>query len=105
MIKQYIVCIPRDLSSDRIGKGKKVIEDTELSRWQQLINKLENDYPGLKIELWNETQLLTKLQDSDAAGIYRYWFEKSEISNDLIIYSYEKQNQYLHIHNFLIQMI
>lgn len=91
LIKQYIVCIPRDLSSDRIGKGKKVIEDNELSRWQQLKNRLEDDYPGLKIELWNETQLLTKLQDSDAAGIYRHWFEKSEISKELIVYSYEKQ--------------
>lgn len=91
LIKQYIVCIPRDLSSDRIGKGKKVIEDTELSRWQQLKSKLEGDYLGLNIELWNETQLLTKLQDSDAAGIYRYWFEKSEISKELIVYSYEKQ--------------
>jgi len=90
-IKKYIVCIPRDLSSDRIGKGKKVVEDTELNRWQRLKNELEGDYPGLEIELWNETQLLTNLQDSDAAGIYRYWFEKSEISKELIVYSYEKQ--------------
>jgi hypothetical protein len=91
LIKKYIVCIPRDLSSDRIGKGKKVIEDTELNRWQKLKNKLEDDYPGLEIELWNETQLLTILQGSDATGIYRYWFEKSEISKELIVYSYEKQ--------------
>jgi hypothetical protein len=91
LIKKYIVCIPRDLSSDRIGKGGKVVEDTELSRWEKLKNKLESDYPGLEIELWNETRLLTNLQDSDAAGIRRYWFEKSEISKELIIYSYEKQ--------------
>ncbi|WP_400245925.1 hypothetical protein AB3U99_04875 [Niallia sp. JL1B1071] len=91
LIKKYIVCIPRDLSADRIGKGKKVVEDNELSRWLKLKNNLEEEYPGLEIELWNETQLLTKLQDSDAAGIYRYWFEKSEISKDLLIYSYEKQ--------------
>jgi hypothetical protein len=90
-IKKYIVCIPRDLSSDRIGKGKKVVEDNELNRWKRLKNELEGDYPGLEIELWNETQLLTNLQDSDAAGIYRYWFEKSEISKELIVYSYEKQ--------------
>jgi uncharacterized FlaG/YvyC family protein len=105
-IKKYILCIPRDLSSDRIGKGKKVVEDTELSRWQKLKNKLEDDYQVLEIELWNETQLLTNLQDSDAAGIYRYWFEKSEISKELIVYSYEKQKSgwlsqkytpYLHI--------
>lgn len=91
LIKKYIVCIPRDLSSDRIGKGNKVIEDTELSRWQKLKNELEDIYPELEIELWNETEILTKLQDSDAAGIYRYWFEKSEISKELIAYSYEKQ--------------
>lgn len=90
-INKYIVCIPRDLSSDRIGRGKKIVEDTELNRWQNLKSKLEDDYLGLEIELWNETQILTKLQDSDAAGIYRYWFEKSEISKELIVYSYEKQ--------------
>jgi len=90
-IKKYIVCIPRDLSSARIGKGKKVVENTELNRWQELKNKLEYDYPGLEIELWNETQILTQLQDSDATGICRYWFEKSEISKELIAYSYEKQ--------------
>ncbi|MFS0594425.1 hypothetical protein AB1L05_22895 [Cytobacillus horneckiae] len=91
LIKKYIVCIPRDLSADRIGKGKRVTEDNELSRWLKLKNKFEEEYPGLEIELWNETQLLTKLQDSDAAGIYRYWFEKSEISKELLVYSYEKQ--------------
>lgn len=91
MIKQYIVCIPRDLAADRIGKGKKVIEDTELSRWQELKNKLEDKYSGLTIDLWNETKLLNILQDGDAAGIYRFWFEKSEISKELIAFSYEKQ--------------
>ncbi len=91
LIKQYIVCVPRDLAADRIGRGKKPIEDTELSRWQALKNKLEGDHPGLIIELWNDTRLLTELQDSGAAGIYRYWFEKSEISRELFAYSYEKQ--------------
>lgn len=91
LIKQYIVCIPRDLASDRIGRGKKLIPNTELSRWQELKNKLEGDYPELIIELWNDTRLLTELQDSGAAGIYRYWFEKSEISRELFVYSFEKQ--------------
>ena len=50
-IKQYIVCIPRDLSSDRIGKGNKVIKDTELNRWEQLKNKLEDDYPSGTLRL------------------------------------------------------
>lgn len=90
-IKKYIVCVPRDLSADRIGKGNKIVEDNELNRWLKLKNKLQEENPGLEIKLWNETQLLTKLQDSDAAGIYRYWFEKSEISEELLKYSYEKQ--------------
>ncbi len=89
-IKKYIVCIPRDLSSDRIGKGKKPVKNTELKRWQDLKDELEKKY-DLEIELWNEMRLLTLLQDGDAQGIYRYWFEKSEISKELIVYSYEKQ--------------
>lgn len=56
-IKKYIVYIPRDLSSYRIGKGGKVVKNTELKRWLGLKNELEGDYPGLEIELWNETQL------------------------------------------------
>jgi len=90
-IKKYIVCVPRDFSSDRMGKGKKVVKNTELNRWLTIKNKLEADYPGLEIELWNETKLLTRLQNNDAAGINRYWFEKSELSEELIAYSYEKQ--------------
>lgn len=91
LIKQYIVCVPRDLASDRIGKGKKLIENTEFNRWQHIKDKIEAVHPGLIIELWNDTRLLTELQFSGAAGIYRYWFEKSEISRALFTYSYEKQ--------------
>mgnify|MGYP002508038531 CR=1 FL=1 len=90
-IKRYIVCVPRDLASDRIVKGGEISENNELNRWKKLKDKLESDYSGLEIDLWNETQLLTQLQNSAAAGIYRYWFEKSEISKELIVYSYEKQ--------------
>jgi len=91
LIKKYIVCIPRDLSSDRIGKGGGNVKESELDRWTKQKDELEKNNRGLEIELWNNTRLLTILQDSDAAGIYRYWFEKSEISRDLIVYSFEKQ--------------
>ena len=91
LIKKYIVCIPRDLSSDRIGKGNKVVENTELNRWQVLKDSFKADHPELEIELWGDTQIQSLLQNSDAAGIFRFWFEKSEISIELIEYSYEKQ--------------
>ncbi len=90
-IRKYIICIPRDLSSEKVGKGRKVVKNTEASRWEKLKVNLTLTFPELDIELWTDTTLLSELQYSEASGIYRYWFEKSEISEEVIIYSFEKQ--------------
>ena len=84
-IKRYIVCVPRDLAS-LTGKG----ENTEESRWKNMISNIKSDYPDLTIELWNETRILSELQKDDSAGIYKYWFENSEISEEVIEIAFEK---------------
>ena len=90
-IKKYIISIPRDLSSEKVGKRKKIVKDTEANRWESLKADLLTTFPGLDIELWTDTRLLTELQYSEASGVYRYWFEKSEISAQVVISSFEKQ--------------
>lgn len=74
-IKHYIVCIPRDLASK---KGKALT--TEQDRWDKLMIEMNTTFPNLTIELWNESRLRDEVQKDQTGNIYRYWFEKEEIS-------------------------
>ena len=89
-ICRYIVCVPRDLTSQRIGKGRKPIKNTEESRWTSLREKVKEQYPGLELELWNETRLLEELQNIESIGTRLYYFENCEITEQLIRASFDK---------------
>lgn len=84
-IAQYIVCVPRDLAS-LTGKGK----NTEDKRWENMKSEILEDYPNLTLDLWDETRLTQELQKECSAGIFKFWFEKSEISEESIRFSFEK---------------
>ncbi|WP_293718973.1 hypothetical protein [uncultured Phascolarctobacterium sp.] len=84
-ISRYIVCIPRDLASTT-ARG----ENTEDKRWNEIIEALKKVFPSLTIDLWNETRIVTELQKESSSGIYKYWFEKSEIAEENIRFSFEK---------------
>ncbi len=84
-IVRYIVCIPRDLGSIT-RKGRK----TEDLRWNELIETLNSQFPSLIIDLWNEARLVTELQKPSSAGIFRFWFGKSEISEESAWFSFRK---------------
>lgn len=86
-IKKYIVCVPRDLSSLKIGRGEKVIKNPEDERWEQL----RQSNLGIELVLWNESELLNQLQNPECSGIQKYWFEKSELDIDTLKYSLEIQ--------------
>lgn len=88
---RYIVCVPRDLNSIKKGREGKVVTNTESTRWNSLKKEIEEEYPLLEIILWDETKILSQLQQHEASGIYRYWFEKSEISYETLKYSYNLQ--------------
>lgn len=82
---KYIVCIPRNLAS-KTGRS----DEAEDTRWDNLIKEMSTAYPNVNIELWNETRILTELQKPNAAGIYRFWFEKSELTEANIQYVFDK---------------
>lgn len=84
-ISRYIVCVPRDLSSKTAPS--KTAED---ERWDRMISAIGGDYLDLTVELWNETRLLVELQKPASAGIFRFWFEKSELSDEKVHYAFEK---------------
>lgn len=83
-LKRYIVCLPRDFQSDKIGKGKKTVEDTEENRLNGLIEEVHTLYPDVVLELWNEYRIREELQIPRNEGIFRFWFEKEELSIDLL---------------------
>jgi len=83
-LKKYIVCIPRDLGSKKIGRGKKPIKNYEEKRWNHLIEEIKRKYPDLEINLWNDTRISDELLVPSTDGIRRFWFEKEEFSFDLL---------------------
>ena len=84
-INKYIVCIPRDLASTT-NKGV----NSESARWNKFVKEIAIKYPKLELELWNETRILCELQKEVSVGIYKFWFEKSEITKEALMLSFEK---------------
>ena len=84
-ISKYIVCVPRDLAS-KTGRS----DEAEDTRWDNFIKEMAKDYPDVDIELWNETRILTELQKPNSAGIYRFWFGNSELTETNIQYAFDK---------------
>lgn len=84
-ITRYIVCVPRDLAS-KTAKS----EDTEDARWDNMITSVGTDYPDLTVELWNDTRLVAELQKPSSSGIFKFWFENAEVSDESVRYAFEK---------------
>lgn len=90
-LKKYIVCVPRDLSNLKKGKGGKVVQETEYSRWNKIVTEIKSNYPEIEVILWGDHNLEGQLQYAEAAGVRRYWFEKEELTKEAIQYSFDKQ--------------
>jgi hypothetical protein len=51
-LKEYIICIPHDVSSVRIGKGKKLTKNDEENRINELVDDMFVLYPNLILTWW-----------------------------------------------------
>lgn len=89
-IKKYIVCIPRDLGSLKVGRGKTVVKNTEFDKWNNFIDKERESHSDTEILLWDETRIQEKLTQPSSIGIYTYWFEQSLVFDDQIESSFKK---------------
>jgi hypothetical protein len=75
-LSRYIITIPRDLSD---AKTKKRQTKTERDRWDDFINKSNQQYPHITIDLWGEAQITQLLAELGSEGLRRYWFEGSVV--------------------------
>lgn len=89
-IVTYIVCIPRDMSSLKMGRGKKPVSNTEASRWSSFVDGAKTSYPDTEVILWDETRIQERLTRPNSAGIYKYWFENTLVFDNQINTSYKK---------------
>lgn len=79
-IGRYIVCLPRNPQSDKIGVGGKPIKRTEENRIADIKQFVSKKYPGLELDIWYESRLREELQRPGNEGIAKYWFEREVIS-------------------------
>lgn len=97
-IKTYVISIPHDVSSLKIGRGKVPTTNHEENKINQLINEIESLYSDLQLIWWFDNEILRELQISDNEGIHKYWFEKEAISIELLKKQFELQkNSWLKI--------
>jgi hypothetical protein len=88
-IKRYIVCLPRDFQSNKIGKGKKLIIDSEEKRINELIDEMDIKYPDLTLEFWNEHRIREELQKPGNEGVLMFWFEKEDLPIEFLKQKFE----------------
>jgi hypothetical protein len=96
-IKKYIICIPHDVNSKKIGRGKKVTKKEEESKINALVDEIAKLYPDLELIWWFDHELLAELQEPDNEGVHKYWFEKEVLSISYLKDQFElaKKNYWL----------
>ncbi|WP_324496229.1 hypothetical protein [Haliscomenobacter sp.] len=88
-LTKYIICLPKDLSS-LTGKNKnKGNPNTEEERLKSMSFEIVSKFPDLELVFWTEHHLFNQLQFTENEGIKRFWFEKSEISQELLLKKFE----------------
>ncbi len=84
-IKKYIVSVPRDLANKRNG-----VNNPEREKIENLFKEFSEF--NIEFELWGEFELFNFLTtNEDLAGVYKFWFENSEISFSTIKNNFEIQ--------------
>jgi hypothetical protein len=96
-IKQYIICIPHDVSSQKIGRGKTVTANPEEKKTNDLIDEIYQLHPDLTLIWWFDNELLSEIQQPDNEGVRKYWFDRQVIALSYLKdqFAIQKQNNWL----------
>lgn len=89
-IVKYIVCVPRDLGSTKMGRGGVPVRNTEVDSWILFVKGEKASFTNTEIILWDETRIQERLLQPNTIGIYKYWFENTIIFDEQIKTSYTK---------------
>ena len=95
-IKEYIICIPHDVSSLKYGRGKKgedkkPIDNFEEKTIDKFIDEITAKYSDIKITWWFEKDIEFELMQADNEGVHKFWFGKEIISLKYLISQFELQ--------------
>lgn len=96
-ISEYIICIPRDINSLKMGRGKVPIKNTEEGKIDTLIKEFKKSNKDLKITWWFQNEILSEIMKPENEGVHKYWFEKEIlfIQNLKEKFNYQKTNSWL----------
>jgi hypothetical protein len=97
-IKEYIICVPHDVSSLKYGRGKsggdkKPIDNFEEKTIDDFTNEITTKYADLKITWWFEKDLELELQQANNEGVQKFWFDKEVISLDYLAKHFKLQKR------------
>lgn len=87
-LKKYIVCIPRSL-----GSKKTNTKTSEEDRWIKLKLDMEEEFQDLELILWTEDAIRDEIQKDISGGILRYWFNKEDISIDIMKSKFDRNKK------------
>lgn len=90
-ITDYIICIPHNVSSIKIGRGKKPTKNSEDIRIENFEKEIKESLPNVKITWWFEQTILNELQFPENEGVNKYWFEKEIIHSSFLKDKFELQ--------------
>lgn len=78
-MQRYIACLPHNLTSKKIVKGGKAGRGED-EDWNGFKREVNENYPGLQLDLWDESKILGLLKIHENEGCWKFWFEQSEIN-------------------------
>lgn len=91
-IKEYIVCIPINLTSSKMTRSGKTA-NTEENKWNNLKGEIEKCYPGLSLILWTNHDLMKLIQLPSLEGAHKFWFDREIITLSLLQEQFEKSKE------------
>lgn len=86
-LKKYIICLPKDFAS--LTARNKNKSNTEEARLKALKDEIIDEHSDLKLIFWDEHAIRIQLQKAGNEGIRRFWFEKSELSQESLNRKFE----------------
>lgn len=95
-IKEYIICIPRKLTSLRFVRGsvagsKQVTRSSEDQLLDELDAELKLIFPDLKLSWWVDEVIEAELMCDDNEGLYKFWFSQEVVSLKYLQEQFERQ--------------
>ncbi|BFM44034.1 hypothetical protein CFS9_26750 [Flavobacterium sp. CFS9] len=84
-ITEYLICVPRAVSSLKFGRGKKGLSKQPIQNHEEktvdlFTDEMEQLYPKLSISWWFEQDIESQIMYEENEGIHKFWFQGEVVS-------------------------